>query len=124
MISFAIGITAGLLIMQAAINAPRQAFGDCLQRAGLTAAAQNVAPGQYSTYAMQQCAAAAEKFKSALVNFDVKNGVKRAQAAADAQLQVDDYVAMSQEKYESKTGRSKPEVVPAQAPAPPQPQSN
>lgn len=124
MISFAIGVAAGLLFMQGAINAPRQAFSDCLKRASLTAAAQKIAPGQYSAYAMQQCTASADSFKSALVSFDVKNGIKRAQAAADAQLQVDDYVAMSLEKYESKVGTSQPEVVPAQAPAPPQPQSN
>lgn len=102
MISSAIGLAAGLFMLQAAISAPRQAFTDCLKRASLTAAAQNVLPDQYSAYAAQQCSAPAASFKAALVSFDVKNGVKRAQASADAQLQVDDYVALSQEKYQDK----------------------
>lgn len=105
--------------MQGAINAPRQAFTECLKRASLTAAAQNVAADQYSLYASQQCAAAADSFKEALVSFDVKNGVKRAQATADAQLQVDDYVAMSAEKYADKA-ESRPKIQPAQAPQQPQ----
>jgi hypothetical protein len=122
MISLAIGVVAGLLILQGAINAPRSALMDCLKRASLQAASQRVDPGQYSAFATQQCSAQAASFKAALISFDVKNGIKRAQAAADAQLQVDDFVAMSAEKYESKVGSAKPKLQPAQAPA--QPQSN
>jgi hypothetical protein len=118
MISFAAGVAAGLLFMQGAINAPRQALMECLKRASLTAAAQNVAADQYGAFATQQCTAAAASFKNALIAFDTKNGVKRAQAASDAQLQVDDYVAMSAEKYESKVGvKAKPAATPAPTPA-------
>ena len=53
-----------------------------------------------------------EGFKSALVAFDVKNGVKRAQASSDAQLQVDDYLAMSSEKYEAKAPKPKASPTP------------
>jgi len=122
MISFAIGVVASLLVMQGAINGPRAAFGDCLKRAGLAAAAQNVAADQYSTFASQQCSAQAASFKQALIAFDVKNGVKRALASSDAQLQVDDYVAMSAEKYQEKVGvMAKPKPVP-QPQTTPQPQ--
>jgi hypothetical protein len=102
MTPFAIGVVAGLTFLQASIAAPRQDFTDCLKKASLQAAAQQVAPDQYPAFAAQQCAGQATSFKAALVAFDTKNGVKRAQASSDAQLQVDDYVAMSSEKYEAK----------------------
>ena len=120
---FAIGVVAGLTFLQASIAAPRQDFTDCLKKASLQATAQQVAPDQYSAFASQQCAAQAASFKSALVAFDVKNGVKRTQAASDAQLQLDDYLAMSTEKYEAKAPKkanATPEPVQAAAPAQPQ----
>ena len=115
MTPFAIGVVAGLTFLQASIAAPRQDFTDCLKKASLQAAAQQVAPDQYPAFAKQQCSGPGESFKSALIAFDVKNGVKRAQASSDAQLQVDDYLAMSSEKYEAKAPRSKA------APTPPPP---
>lgn len=126
MYPIAIGVVAGLSFLQASIAAPRQDFTDCLKRAGLQAAAQQVSPDQYSAFAMQQCAAAGASFKAALVAFDVKNGVKRAQASSDAQLQIDDYLAMSTEKYEAKAPKPKPIVPPApvQAAAPAQPEKS
>jgi hypothetical protein len=57
------------------------------------------------------------------VAFDVKHGVKRSQASSDAQLQLDDYIAMSVEKYESKAPKAaqSPTPQPVQAAAPAQP---
>ena len=69
---------------------------------------------------MQQCSAHGASFKAALVAFDVKNGVKKRQAASDAQMQIDDYVAMSAEKYESKAAfNAKPKPSPTPAPVAP-----
>lgn len=123
MIPFAIGVVAGLTMLQASIAAPRQAFTDCLKQASLQAAAKQVSPDQYSAFANQQCSSQAASFKGALVAFDVKNGVKRSQASSDAQLQLDDYLAMSLEKYESKVGKSASPATPqpVQAAAPVQP---
>jgi len=119
----AIGVVAGLTFLQASIAAPRQNFTDCLKKASLQAAAQQVAPDQYSAFATQQCASAGASFKSALIAFDTKNGIKRAKADADAQLQVDDYLAMSAEKYEAKAPKAKspatPQPVQAAAPVKP-----
>lgn len=117
---FAFGMVVGLVFLQASIAAPRQDFTECLKRAGLQAAAQQVAADQYSAFAAQQCADEGAKFKSALVAFDVKNGVKRGQAASDAQLQLDDYIATSAEKYESKAPKAaqSPTPQPVQAAAP------
>lgn len=114
MTPFAIGVVAGLAMLQASIATPRNNFADCLQKAGLQAAAQQVAPDQYSAFASQQCAAAGDGYKSALVNFDVKNGIKRAKAAADAQALIDDEIAMSVEKYEARA--PKPKAAPVQPP--------
>ena len=124
MIPFAVGVVAGMTILQAAIAAPRQAFTDCLKSASLQAAAQKVAADQYSAFASQQCSAQGAAFKSALVAFDVKNGVKRAQANSDAQLQVDDYLLMSTEKYEARAPKREVPAKPVQAAAPAQPQGN
>lgn len=124
MTPFAIGVVAGLTFLQASIAAPRQDFTDCLKKASLQAAAQQVAPDQYPAFAKQQCSASGDSFRSALVAFDTKNGVKKAQATSDAQLQVDDYVTMSAEKYEAKAPKPKLAVTPppvqAAAPAPKQ----
>lgn len=123
---FAIGVVAGLSFLQASIAAPRQDFTDCLKKASTQALAQRVAPDQYGAFANQQCASQAGSFKAALVAFDVKNGIKRAKAAEDAQLQLDDYVAMSAEKYEAKAPRPKAAVTPppVQAAAPAQPEKS
>jgi hypothetical protein len=126
MIPFASGVVAGLMMLQASIAGPRQDYTECLKRAGLQAAAQQVAPDQYSAFATQQCSTQAANLKAALVAFDVKNGVKRAQAASDAQLQLDDYLAMSTEKYESRAPKAKPTAPPqpVQAAAPADPKGN
>ena len=119
MTPFAIGVVAGLTFLQASIAAPRQDFTDCLKKASLQAAAQQVAPDQYSAFAAQQCAAAGASFKGALVAFDTKNGVKRSTASSDAQAQLDDYIATSAEKYEAKNpGLAKAQPAPSVTPPP------
>lgn len=118
MTPIAFGVVAGLAFLQASIAAPRQDFTECLKKASLQASAQQVAPDQYRAFAMQHCGASGASFKAAVVAFDVKNGVKKTQASSDAQLQVDDYVAMSAEKYEAKATFAKAKPIPAPAPTP------
>lgn len=123
MTPFAIGGVAGLALLQASIAGPRDQYADCLGKAGSQAAAQQVAPDQYSAFASQQCAAQAEKFMAALIAFDTKNGIKRTRAAEDAQLQVEDYLAVSVEKYQAKAPKKPAQPAqPVQAAAPAQPQ--
>ena len=121
MIPFAIGVVALITGLQASIAAPRQDYTDCLKKAAAQAASAQVAADQFAAFASQHCSAEAGRFKSALVAFDTKNGVKRAMAVADAQLQLDDYLAMSQEKYDAKAkvaAKPKPAPAPAVTPAP------
>lgn len=116
MTPFAIGAVAGLAMLQASITAQRNNYADCLGTANHQAVSQQVAPDQYSAFASQHCAAQAERFMSALIAFDTKNGIKRARAAEDAQLQVEDFLAVSAEKYVAKAPKK-----PAQPAQPPQP---
>ena len=126
MTPFAIGVVAGLMVLQASIAGPRDDYANCLHKIVSQAEAQKVAPDQYSTFAKQQCAAQGATFKAALVAFDTKNGVKRDRASSDADMQLDDYLATSQEKYAAKVKFDAPPkaapapapVVPAAAPAP------
>ena len=103
MISIVVASAVSLLFLQGAVNAPRQSLISCLKQAAETAKAQKIAAAQYGDFAKQNCGAHAEKFKNALISFDMKNGVGKRQASADAQVQVDDFFTMSAEKYEYRT---------------------
>ncbi len=119
MISFLMGGAIGLTAMQAGIDMPRKNFVACLHSAFDTALTQNIAVPDYGAFALKTCDGQANSLKSGLVGFDVKNGIRRTQASADAQAQVDDYLAMSSEKYESKVGKPKLAVAaPSPTPAP------
>lgn len=113
MISLLVAGAVGLTVMQAGIDVPRKNLVTCLKGAFDTALSQNVAAPDYGAYISKTCVAQAANLRSGLIGFDVKNGIRRTQAAADAQAQIDDYVAMSTEKYESKLAVSKPRSAPA-----------
>ena len=85
--------------VQAAVNTPRAAFSACLKQASAKALDSKVPVDGYVAHLTNACSAEATAFKNALVNFDVKNGVKRGQASEDAQAQIDDYMAASSENY-------------------------
>ncbi|MEO8619278.1 MAG: hypothetical protein ABI412_07930, partial [Sphingomicrobium sp.] len=104
MISLFLSSVIAVAGLQATINAPRSAFVACLRDASGKAESQKIAVDAYQGFLDTACSAQAASLKSALVAFDVKNGIKRATAESDAQAQIDDYHAMSKEKYESKMG--------------------
>ncbi len=121
MISLLVASAVGLTAMQAGIDGPRKTYVACLKTAFDTALAQQVAAPDYGAYITKSCSTQAETLRSGLVGFDVKNGIKRGQASADAQAQLDDYLAMATEKYEAKWAVGKPKAAPpaANAAAPP-----
>ena len=121
MISLIVASAIGLIAMQAGIDGPRKNFVACLRSAYETAQAQKVAVPDYGAFVIQACGAQADSLRSGLIGFDVKNGIRRTQASADAKAQIDDYVASSTEKYESAVGKPKtlasaPAATPAPAP--------
>ena len=108
MISLVMSSAIYLLAMQAGIDAPRAAFGDCLKQAAVKAKTDKLAPDAFTELARTSCSAQAASFKEALIKFDVKYGVKRAQATADADVQIDDYFMSSTSSY---TAHSKSAVA-------------
>ncbi len=91
------------LLQSAAINSQRDAFLACLKSGMQTANSQKMPAASFEAFLRQNCAAVETSFQASLIAFDVKNKVPRKQAAADAKLQVDDFVASSVERYEIMT---------------------
>ena len=118
MISILMGSAIALTALQAGIDIPRKNFGACLTSALDTAMAQKIAVADYGAFVLRTCEVQATSLKTGLVGFDVKNGIKRTQATADAQAQIDDYLAMAAERYESRAPKAKPAIAPAPAPNP------
>jgi len=123
MISLVVASAIGLTALQAGIDVPRKSFGACLSSALDAAMAQKIAVPDYGAFVLKTCEAQAGSLKTGLVGFDVKNGIKRSQAAADAQAQIDDYLAMAAERYESRVGKPKTAAPVANNVPPPTPVS-
>jgi hypothetical protein len=113
MISLMIGTAIALAGLQATIAAPRTAFVACLKEASAKAASQKVGGDAYDGFVRTACTNQATNLKGALVAFDVKNGVKRGQAASDANGMLDDYLATSIENYKARVPMDKPAPTPA-----------
>src|SRR5829696_2765145 len=99
-------ITAILLAafwQSAAINTQRDNYLACLKSGLESAKTQKMPADAYEAYLRQNCAALEAKFEASLIAFDVKNKVSRKQAASDAQLQVDDFIGTSVERYKLMT---------------------
>jgi hypothetical protein len=99
MIALVVASTIYLTGMQAAINAPRDAFRNCLKEASAKAATDKVAGDAYEAYIRSACTAKLATLKDALVGFSVKNGMARKSAANDAEMTIDDYIASSVDHY-------------------------
>ena len=118
MISLIVASAIGLTALQAGIDGPRKSFGTCLSSALDAALAQKIAVADYGPFVLKTCEAQAASLKTGLVGFDVKNGIKRTQASADAQVQIDEYFAMAAERYEGRAPKVKNAAAPAPSPAP------
>ncbi|MES2904574.1 MAG: hypothetical protein V4696_10350 [Pseudomonadota bacterium] len=120
MISLLVAGAVGLTALQAGIDIPRKNFTTCLSSTYSDALSKKVEVGAYSAFLTAACSTQADSLRNGLIAFDVKNGIKRAQAAADAQVQIDDYLAMSGENYEARAPKkdSVRTASPAPAPAP------
>ena len=118
MITMVLGTAVYLAAMQASVNVPRAGFSDCLKQANQKAQSEKVGPEAYAAFLRSQCTDQAAAFKNALVSFDVKNGIKRAQASSDADLQIDDYIAGSTESYQARFAAMNPKAAPKAAPSP------
>lgn len=81
-------------------EAPRKAFVECLKQSVEKARADKVAVGAFAPVARQACAGQITAFRTVLVGWDVKAGTPRKRAEADADSQIDDYLAGAAEKLD------------------------
>ena len=106
-----------LLAMQAAINAPTEAFRGCLKANSEKATKEKVASDGIDAYLRGACSVEMGTLKDAVVAFRMKNGMGKKAAADDASMTVDDYVATSVDKYQFMADFNKPKQAPAPAQA-------
>ena len=117
MIALAAATAIYLIAGQAAINAPRTAFTACLKQAEPKATSQKVAGDAYETFVRNTCGAQLDALRSALVGFNVKNGMARRAATEDANMMIDDYLASSIDHYKFMVSTNEPPRAAAAAPA-------
>ena len=90
---------AAAMMVQAGTAEQRSAYVSCLRDAVVSAKGANVAIDGFKDYARKTCATVEGGFKSKLVSFNVKNGMSKKSAAADAEVQLEDYVYTAEERY-------------------------
>ena len=106
-----------LLAMQAAINAPTEAFRGCLKANSEKATKEKVASDGIDAYLRGACSVQMDALTTAVVTFRMKNGMGKKAAAEDASMTVDDYVATTVDKYQFMADFNKPKQAPAPAQA-------
>ncbi len=92
-------VIVAALVQSAAINNQRDNYLNCLDQAVASATAQKMPSASFEAHLRDTCAAAATKFEAALIAFDLKNKVPRKQAAADAKVQIDDFISNLVTRY-------------------------
>ena len=109
-----------LTALQAAINAPRDAFKTCLKDASSKALGAKVTAEGYEAYVRTACTAELGTFKTATVKFDMGNKMSKKDASADADSMISDFVGSALDHYKYMAGTSlaeKPAATPAPTPA-------
>ena len=105
-----------LMVMQASIAAPTDAFRGCLREAASKATSEKVSPDTIETYLRTACTVQMGTLKGALVAFRLKNGMSKKAAADDADMTVDDYLATPADNYRFMVNFNAPKTKPAAAP--------
>jgi len=104
MIALIAASAVSMLMSQAAIAAPTIAYKDCLKQTSSQAKKEKVAADAYEAYVRNACSGQITALRDALIAFEVKNGTKRKDAAQDADMTVDDYLASSVDNYKFLAG--------------------
>ena len=92
-------VVLAALFQSAAINSQRDSYIACLNQAVDSAKTQKMPAEALEAHLRLTCASVEESFEKALIAFDLKNKVPRTLAAADAQVQVDDFVTSKVDRY-------------------------
>ena len=93
-----------LVASQAAVGGQTTSYKACLRDANVQAKKDKVAGDAYEAFARTTCGTQISALRDALIGFEVKNGTKRGEAAKDADMTVDDYLASSVDNYKFMTG--------------------
>jgi len=109
-----------LIATQAAINAPRTEFTTCLKQASSKATGEKVGGDAFEAFVRNTCSAQLDGLRSALVGFNVKNGMARKAATDDANMTIDDYLGSSIDHYKfmATANQPAPSTAPAANPTP------
>ena len=115
-----------LTALQAAINAPRDAFRTCLKSASTKASGEKVTAEAYEAYVRAACSGELGSFRGAVVKFDMGNKMSKKASDDDADSMISDFVSSAQDNYKYVTGGAQKQAASAPAPAaptitPPQP---
>ena len=105
-----------LAALQASINAPREAFRNCLKEATSKASNDKVTSDAYGAYVRAACTSEVGSFKGAVVNFDMGNKMSKRASDEDAEAMIADFVDSSLERYKYMTGGGGPTKQAASAP--------
>ena len=106
-----------LAALQASIAAPTSSFRGCLHDAAAKATSEKVSADTIETYLRNACTVQMGTLKQALVDFRLKNGMSKKEAASDAEMTIDDYVSTPADNYKFIASQDAPKGQPAGAPA-------
>jgi hypothetical protein len=102
-----------LTMLQAVINVPRDAFRNCLKESSAKANTEKVTGDAFDGWVRGACNAQMTTLRNAIVGFNMKNGMSHREAASDADMTVDDYVASSVDHYKFMAEVNKPAATAA-----------
>ena len=100
-----LGVSAIYLAgLQAGINAPRDAFTQCLKSVSAKAESAKVQGDQVEAYIRNNCSSQIDAFKAASIDFDVKNGISRKEAISGADDMITGWLGDVVETYKFRVG--------------------
>ena len=82
-----------------ALDAPRKAYSACIRAFENKSVEAKMDPTAYATALKSMCASEASALATALTNYDVAMGTKRASAEATAASDIADYRITSEERF-------------------------
>ena len=105
-----LGLVISSAIMLAAaqsatVDGARNGLRNCFKEAITQAKTDKIAKDGFQPFARTRCAAQETSFTAAVWAFDAKNKVPKKQSNADAQLQIEDFLTMADEKYQRDAGQ-------------------
>jgi hypothetical protein len=118
MIALLVASAIHLAMLQASIAAPTGAFRSCLHDAATKAKSEKVPGNAIEAYLKNACSGQMSSLKAAIISFRMKNGMSHKEAAGDADMTVDDYVATPADNYKFMADLDAKSAEPPKPPAP------